>query len=69
MRKAATPLENLRRTRTLSQQQLAKVLGVSQQTFSKYEKGKLMPSPDMQARIAAVLGVARHELFPEAIAS
>jgi len=53
------PLRNLRRARTLSQEQLAAILGVSQQTLSKYEKGVLVPDVDMQARIAAILGVSR----------
>ena len=62
MRKT-TALANLRRARTLSQAHLARIAGISQQTLSKYERGVLVPPPDMRARIAAVLGVAAHELF------
>ena len=62
MRKT-TPLRNLRRARTLNQQQLAKLLSLSQQTVSKYESGALVPTPDVQARIAAILGVSVHEVF------
>ena len=69
MRKT-TPLRNMRRTRTISQAELAGLLGVSQQTLSKFENGRLVPSKDVQARIAAILGVTRDELFPsEAVAS
>lgn len=59
------PLRNLRRARTLNQEQLAAILGVSQQTLSKYEKGVLVPDVDMQARIATILGVSRADCgFP-----
>lgn len=57
-------LRNLRRARTLSQEQLATILGISQQTLSKYEKGVLVPDVDMQARIAAIFGVSAKDLFP-----
>jgi len=43
---------------------MARILAVTQQTYSKYESGRLVPSPDMQARISALLGVARDEAFP-----
>jgi len=69
MRKT-TRLRNLRRARTLNQEQLANLLEISQQTLSKFESGVLVPSVDMQARIAAILGTSREELFPdEALAS
>jgi putative transcriptional regulator len=58
------PLRNLRRARTLNQEQLAAILGVSQQTLSKYEKGILVPDVHMQARIAAIFGVSRADIFP-----
>jgi transcriptional regulator with XRE-family HTH domain len=67
-----TPLRNLRRARTLTQADIARLLDVSQQTYSKYESGLIRPSADIQARIAAVLGVSKRELFPdteEAVAS
>jgi len=64
MRKQSSPLMNLRKARTFNQAQFSKLIGVSQQTLSKYERGQLTPSPDMQARIAALLGVSRHEIFP-----
>jgi transcriptional regulator with XRE-family HTH domain len=60
----ATPLENLRRARTITQANFARLIGVSQQNYSKYESGVITPSVDMQARIAAILGVSRAELWP-----
>jgi transcriptional regulator with XRE-family HTH domain len=67
MRKCS-PLTNLRRARTLNQDDLARLLGVSQQTLSKFEKGQLVPSVDMQERIAAILGASRADVFPEQVA-
>jgi transcriptional regulator with XRE-family HTH domain len=58
------PLENLRRARTLNQTQLAKLVGISQQDLSKAERGQLVLSADLQARLAAILGASRDELFP-----
>ena len=58
-----TPLRNLRRARTISQVNFARLLGVSQQTYSKYESGVITPPVDQQARIAAILGVAVADLF------
>lgn len=59
-------MRNVRRARTLNQEQLARILGVSQQTLSKYEKGILVPDVDVQAQLAAILGVSQDELFPKA---
>jgi putative transcriptional regulator len=57
-------LRSLRRSRTLNQAEFARLLDVSQQTLSKFESGRLVPSVDVQARIAAILGVSRADLFP-----
>lgn len=61
---STTPLKNLRRARTLSQQDLARLSGISQQSLSKIERGQLRPSRDVQARLAAILGSSPGELFP-----
>jgi transcriptional regulator with XRE-family HTH domain len=61
MRKSL-PLRNLRRARTLNQQDLARLVGISQQSLSKFEKGTLVPSVDVQARLAAILGASRADL-------
>lgn len=60
----STPLRNLRKARTLSQAELAALADVSQQTLSKFERGLLVPTPDVQARLATILGVNRYEAFP-----
>lgn len=59
------PLRNLRRARTLNQDDLARLVGISQQSLSKIEKGILLPSADVQARLAAILGASRKDCgFP-----
>lgn len=62
-----TPLKNLRRARTMNQEQLASLAGISQQSLSKAERGILPLSRDVQERIAVILGTSRQELFPEVI--
>lgn len=64
MRKTASPLRNLRRARTMTQADLARVVRVSQQTIAKIERGLYTPPADLQVRLAAVLGVAVDVLFP-----
>lgn len=58
------PVRNLRRARTINQEELASLVGISQQYLSKIERGLLVPAPDIQARIAAILGVSVDDLFP-----
>ena len=64
MTKRHSPLRNVRRARTLNQTQMATLLGVAQQTYSKYESGILVPPDDVQARIAAILGTSVDALWP-----
>jgi len=64
MRKS-TPLRNLRQTRTLNQEDLARLVGISQQSLSKAERGIIALRPDVQARIAAVLGAPVADVFPQ----
>lgn len=59
-----TPLRNVRVARTLNQEEMASLLAVSQQTYSKYESGILVPAGDVQARIAAILGTSVETLWP-----
>ena len=66
--KAESPLRNVRRSRTLSQEDLARLAGVTQESISKAERGKLRLARDVQERIAAILGASRHDLFPEKLA-
>jgi transcriptional regulator with XRE-family HTH domain len=64
MPRTHSPLRNLRRARTLSQVEMARLLRIAQQTYSKYESGVLVPPEDMQARIAAILGGSVESLWP-----
>jgi len=59
------PLRNLRRVRTLNQEDLARLVGIGQQSLSKIERGLLVPSVDVQERLAAILGASRQLLFPD----
>lgn len=70
-RKHESALRNVRRTRTLSQSELAHLAGITQESLSKAERGIIRLRPDLQERIAAILGTPRTELFPdqEAVAS
>lgn len=63
--KIRTPLENFRRARTLSQGDLARIVGIGQQSLSKAERGRLVLSRDVRQRIAAVLGVTEADAFPD----
>lgn len=49
----------------MSQSDLAQLVGVTQETLSKVERGLIQLRPDLQARIAAILGSSRQELFPD----
>jgi transcriptional regulator with XRE-family HTH domain len=62
--KRDTPLRRTRRARTLTQQQFADLLGISQETLSRAERGHPI-SRDLQELAATILGVPRQELFPE----
>jgi transcriptional regulator with XRE-family HTH domain len=63
-RKVPSPLRNLRRTRTIKQEDLARMAGITQESLSKAERGLLRLSPDVQGLIATILGVSRADVFP-----
>jgi transcriptional regulator with XRE-family HTH domain len=65
MQKRQSPLRNARRARTINQAELSRLVGITQQSLSKAERGTLRLSFDVQMRIAAILGATRQELFPE----
>lgn len=49
---------------------MARLLSISQQTYSKYESGLIDPPADTKARIAAIFGESTDAVFPrEAVAS
>ena len=53
--------------RGLSQEALARELGVSRQTIVSIERGSSEPKVLLALAMAAVLGVAVHELFRRAL--
>ena len=56
-------LKEIRKTRFMTQEQLAKELGVTSVTISRYETGAHQLSVPMAKRIAKVLHVNWWELF------
>ena len=56
-------LKTLRKTRGLSQEELAVRLNVVRQTISKWEKGLSVPDADMLIRIAEVFEVSVSEIL------
>ena len=52
-----------RRGAKLTQQDLAKVMGVSRQTIISIERGKYIPSLPLALRIAAYFGCSTDEMF------
>ena len=59
-----TRLRQLRKARTLTQVDLARIAEVSQQSIAAYEQGRAVPSRDVQARLAAILGTSTDTLWP-----
>lgn len=53
-----------RRALGLTQQQLADLCGIEQQTISKIENGGMIPLDRLKVTIAAKLGTTPAELFP-----
>lgn len=59
--------ESLRRLRgSLSQTEFAQRIGLSQQSYQKYESGRQMPSADVLLQVATTLGVSSESLLTEA---
>lgn len=56
-------LAQLRRERSLTQEQLAEKLGVSNKTVSRWETGVYMPPVEMFAELSALYGVTINELL------
>lgn len=51
----------------MSQADLAHLAKISQQSLSKFERGRLTPSKDVAALLASILGTSVPELFPELV--
>ncbi len=53
----------LRAEKNLTQEELAKKIGVSRQTINSIEKGKYVPSVLIALKMAKVFGVSVEEIF------
>lgn len=60
----SSPLRQMRLTRTMKQDDLARMVEITQESLSKAERGLIQLRPEIQARLAAVLGVSPADLFP-----
>ena len=56
-------IEELRKTKGVRQDELAKAMGVSRQTISSLENGRYNPSIMLAHRIAQYFGMAIEEVF------
>jgi transcriptional regulator with XRE-family HTH domain len=59
-------LSTLRRARKLSQEELAKAIGVHTNVLGRYERGGTKPSIEVAAKIAEALGVSLDQLVGRA---
>lgn len=72
--KESDGLRDLRERAGLDKTALARLVGVSRQAITAYEKGEMQPTLPVASRIAAALGVTIDQLFaqwpdaPEAVA-
>lgn len=57
----------LRRSRKMTQAELARKAGFTQQHIAKIEKGIVRPRPQTMAKINRCLGPLQHEYKPEGI--
>jgi transcriptional regulator with XRE-family HTH domain len=58
-----------RMARTLNQTDLGSLVGLKQRQISRIEEGVITPPIDIQIRLASILGVSRHDIFPPTEAS
>lgn len=54
-----------RKKKNCSQKELGKLINVSEQTISLYERGKLTPRPENMKKLAEYFGITVQELFFE----
>ena len=59
----AQRLETLRIQKGLTQEELAKLINISQPSYNAYERGKNKPSKNTQIQLAKVLKVSVDELM------
>src|SRR5512139_1100585 len=58
-------IAQFRKAKDLTQQQLAEVLGISQQTMAHYEVGRLRIAVALLPRLTKALGISIEELLEE----
>lgn len=58
-----TNLQKLRKNKNLYQSDISESLGISQPTYSLYEKGKREPAADMLIKIADFFNISLDELM------
>ena len=66
MQRSLTRLAEIRYQRRYSVRKAARLAVVAHSRFSDYERGGLIPTPKVQARIAAALEVRVEDIWPAA---
>ena len=56
-------IEEIRKTRGVNQEELAKALGVSRQTISSLENGRYNPSIELAYKLSKYFGMTIEEVF------
>lgn len=62
-------IHNLRKSKKISQEQLAELIGVSRQTISNWELGETSPNPDQLKLLSSSLNVSIDELLDNNVKS
>lgn len=60
-------IQQLRKQKGMSQEQLAEKLGISRQSVSKWESGQSVPEPDKIVRISEIFDVSTDYLLKDSI--
>lgn len=56
-------IEEIRKARSVNQEELAKALGVSRQTISSLENGRYNPSIELAYKLSKYFGMTIEEVF------
>ena len=64
-----TLLQRVRESKGITQEQMARLLGVTRAAYANWEQGIRTPPADMALRIAAILGYPAEALFGELLAA
>lgn len=63
-RRRLTPMRFLREARTMTQAQLAEIVGIDKSSIQRFELGRDVPPPEQRMKIACVLGTMPECLWP-----